>query len=119
MMDCLHFLFEEDFTSVTEEHAKSRSAIRETLYRDMYGVGYAFRFIDPKNKRGTRGVVTSADGVDYTEFETLDAVKPVDARKSDPFSSRNESKKKKIEFVDASEFTAVEQSFTGIDAPLN
>lgn len=120
MLDCLHFLFEEDFTSVSEDHARSRSAIRDTLYNEMYGVSYTFRLADPKGKTGTR----ASNEFDYSEYEAMSNVEPFDPKKSDAFSSRDNSQSKKLgpskaKFVDSSTIAPVEQSFEGIDGPLN
>lgn len=118
MLDVLHFLFEEDFTSSSEEHARSRSAIRSTLYSDMYGVTYRFKMNEPRGHNSSG----SANDFDYSEFEaSLDDAEPVNPKKDDAFSSRNirNSKKKKIDFIDASSVPLVEQSFEGLDAPLN
>lgn len=113
MMDVLHFLFEEDFTS-SEEAARSRSAIRDTIFRDLYGVSYSFKMTDPKN----RAIGSASNEFDYSEYEnSLENSTPVDPRKKDPFSPRNE--KSKTKFVDASSVPLVEQSFEGLDAPLN
>lgn len=116
MMDCLHFLFEEDFTAVAEDHARSRSAIRDTLYSELYGVKYSFKMKDqPKNRRASNEFQYPDDN----EFESLDNVKPVDP-KQDAFSPRDNSQKKsKIKFVDADSVPLVQQSFEGLDAPLN
>lgn len=115
MMDVLHFLFEEDFTSVSEDHARSRSAMRDTLYRELYGTSYVFKMPDPK--RGKSG--GAANDFQYPEDDLAD-VKPIDPRKQDAFSPRTDSNKKsKIKFVDADSVPLVEQSFEGLDAPLN
>ena len=117
MLDVLHFLFEEDFTSTSEDHARSRSTIRTTLYGDMYGVTYRFKMAEPKGRSRTG----AANDFDYSEFEaSLEAAEPVNPQKDDAFSSRNiRTNKKKIDFVDASSVPLVEQSFEGLDAPLN
>lgn len=112
MMDVLHFLFEEDFTSVSEEHARSRSAIRDTLYNEMYGVKYSFKLSDPKNRS-----TSASNSFDYSEYESMSASEPVDLRKEEPFSPRDNSKK--IKFIDSSDMPLVTQSFEGLDAPLN
>jgi hypothetical protein len=117
MMDVLHFLFEEDFTAVAEDHARSRSAIRDTLYSELYGVTYTFKMKDPS--RGKYAPTAMQDFKYPNEFESLDDVKPFDP-KQDVFSPRNDpANKKKIEFVDASSIPPAPQSFEGLDAPLN
>ena len=37
MVDVIHFLFEEDSHYVSEESAKSRTGVRVSLYKDLYG----------------------------------------------------------------------------------
>lgn len=116
MLDVLHFLFEEDFTTVSEDHARSRSAIRDSLFRDLYGVQYSFKLKDPKGRASN---TSTASG--YVEdFESLGDATPVDPRRDDPFSSRNRApvSNPKIPFVDADSVPLVEQSFEGLDAPL-
>lgn len=119
MLDCLHFLFEEDFTAVSEDHAQSRSAIREHLYSNLYGVSYNFKL--PKRKDPATGRSTaSSNEFDYSEYEASlaqDKVEPLNPKKNEPFSPRDNNKKK-IEFVEASSVPFVETSFEGLDAPL-
>jgi len=116
MLDVLHFLFEEDFTAVQEDHARSRSAIRDTLYSELYGVNYSFKMKDPKGMQPRR----ASNEFQYPEeFEDMGEVKPFDPKK-DAFSPRDNSEKKsKIKFVDADSVPLVQQSFEGLDAPLN
>jgi len=118
MMDVLHFLFEEDFTATSEDHARSRSAIRVELYTDMYGVPYNFKMKDqPRGRSGASNEFQYPDDPD--DFSSLDKVEPFSAKKNDPFSPRADKPKRKIDFVDASSVPLVEQSFEGLDAPLN
>lgn len=118
MMDVLHFLFEEDFTATSEDHARSRSAIRVELYTDMYGVAYNFKMQETTRKPG---VVNNQFQYpdDPDDFSSLDKVDSFSVKKDDPFSSRTDKPKRKIDFVDASSVPLVEQSFEGLDAPLN
>lgn len=116
MMDVLHFIFEDDFTSASEEHARSRSAIRESLYRDLYGVSYKFKLKD-----SPRGQPRAANDFDYSGYEaSLASAEPVDLKANEDISSRdNPTTKRKIKFIDASSVPLTEQSFEGLDAPLN
>lgn len=106
MMDVLHFLFEEDFTAVSEEHALSRSAIRDLLYSEMYGVPYNFK-AKSSNSRGPQ-----VNPAGYNDLDSDDSVEDMDAIES--FSPR-ESKAK---FVDSSTVSVPEQSFDMLDGPL-
>lgn len=115
MMDVLHFLFEEDFTATSEAHAHSRSAVRDTFYTQEYGVPYHFKLKTPGSRGTPAGMASNA--YDYSEFEaSLAKEEAVNPNKNEPFSPRNNPK---ISFVDASEIAPVEQSFEGIDGPLN
>lgn len=121
MLDVLHFLFEEDFTSHTEEHARSKSAMRTSLYKDMYGVNYAFKMKDRQNGRSAGGNITDVQHVD--DFETYDKVEPFNPRKGqDSFSPRNgpedSPQESKVKFVDASKVRTEEHFSSALDAPL-
>ena len=113
MLDVLHFLFEEDFTSPSEEHARSRSSLRDTIFNDLYGVRYSFRLSDAKNAPRS-----ASNEFDYSEYEnSLDSVEPVNPRRDDAFTPA--PGKTKAKFVDADSVPLVPQSFEGLDAPLN
>lgn len=114
MVDVLHFIFEEDFTAVSEDHAYSRSGVRETLYKEMYGLPYNFK-LKPRKSAGSNA--TDVQHVD--DFDSMTAT-PVDPRNADPFGSRTETKKEKIKFASAEDMPVlIETSFDGLDAPLN
>ena len=107
MMDCLHFLFEEDFTAINEDHAQSRSAIRDHLYTELYGVKYSFKMPPRKDARGRSVGASGSNEFDYSEFEAslANETASFDPRKKDAFSPRDkplETTGKKIKFVDAS-----------------
>lgn len=116
MLDVLHFLFEEDFTAVSEDHARSRSAIRDQLYTEMYGVPYTFKMKPPTNARNGQ----ASNAFQYPpddDFSSLDGVQPVNPRDKNSFEPPAKTKTK---FVDAESMPVViETSFTGLDAPLN
>ncbi len=123
MMDVLHFLFEEDFTPVSEDHQQSRSAIRDHLYKELYGVGYAFKAPARKDSRGRTVGANSASGsneFDYSEFEASLAQEQAsfDARKNDPFSPRSTPAKtttSKAKFV-SGDSVPVNQTFNPDEA---
>ena len=119
MMDCLHFLFEEDFTAVAEDHARSRSAIRDTLYNELYGVSYSFKMKDPS--KGKYAPTAMQQYASNNEYDSLDGVEPFNPRKHESFSPRDPSQpgESKAKFVDASSVPATNQSFEGLDGPLN
>lgn len=112
MMDVLHFLYEEDFTVTSEDQARSRSNLRDNMYRDLYGVKYEFKLRDKNNASGTN--ITDVQHV--SDADPLGDVKPFDPRKQDdPFSS---PRKSKVKFVDASQIKAKDTLAPGLDAPL-
>jgi len=43
MCDVLHYWFEEDNTLNSPEEAESKSALRTSLYQDMYGTSYKYK----------------------------------------------------------------------------
>ncbi len=129
MMDCLHFLFEEDFTNVSDDHARSRSAIRTHLYTELYGVDYKFKVKDraQANQRGGIRAGTADNAFVYPEeIEDMDSVETFDPKKNDSFSPRTPSntrstptpeipKKSKVAFVDAASVPVV-QNFNPAEA---
>jgi len=77
MLDVLHFMFETDYTPPSEESAKSKSAIRESIYPSLYGTPY--RYALPKDKNPQDGRFGVPDDIDLdVEDEPL----------PDPFSPR-------------------------------
>jgi hypothetical protein len=81
MLDVLHFFFEEDSRFVSAEEAEAVSALRSSLYKDLYGVKYRYGASKTKNNQ------MSAN--DYPDF--LDETKPYipptefDPDRADPF----------------------------------
>ncbi len=114
MMDVLHFLFEEDFTAVSEDHARSKSAMRDALYNDMYGVTYPFKMKPPKGQPGRASNEFQYPDDDFSE---LDGVEPVNPRAKNAFEAPAKTKTK---FVSAESMPIlIDTSFDGLDAPLN
>jgi hypothetical protein len=120
IMDVLHFLFEEDFTAVAEDHARSRSAIRDTLYSELYGVKYTFKMKDPA--KGKYAPTAMQQYASNNEYDSLDDVDPFNPRKHEAFSPRDPSQQtgeSKAKFIDSASVPLAQQSFDGLDAPLN
>ncbi|URP22169.1 hypothetical protein SEA_BIG4_85 [Microbacterium phage Big4] len=123
MMDVLHFLFEEDFTAVSEDHSHSRSALRDHLYTTLYGTKYSFKVPPRKDAKGRTMGGTTAGGsneFDYSDFEAAFAAEQetFDARNSDPFSPRNPKPKptaSKAKFV-SGDSVPVNQTFNPDEA---
>lgn len=120
MLDVLHFLYEEDFTATSEEHARSRSGLRDAMYRDLYGVDYPFKMKDRPKSGTAGGNVTDVQHV--TDYDDLGDVKPFDPKKgSDPFNSPRDptqQQKSKVKFIDASKVPVQEHFSSALDAPL-
>lgn len=118
MMDVLHFLFEEDFTASSEDHAYSRSAIRDHMYTTLYGVTYSFKMPARKDANGRTikaGNASGSNEFDYSDFEAALAAEQetFDARKNDPFSPRKPASKptaSKAKFV-SGDSVPVNQTF--------
>ena len=108
MLDVLHYLFEEDFAATSQEHAYSRSSVREVFYRDLYGHEYSF----PLKKDGNS--VSGGPNIGSPEtYDDLDAELSSDI---DPFSPRKPETKP---FIPATNFDpSAANPFDGLDAPL-
>lgn len=118
MMDVLHFLYEDDFTAMTEEHMQSRSALRDSIYNDLYYVDYPFKLKKQPGK-SAGGNITDVQHV--SEFESLDNVKPVDPKKAnDPFRSPRTAadEKSKVKFIDASKVKSTDYIAPALGEPL-
>lgn len=50
MLDVVHFFFEEDSRFSSAEEAEGVSALRTSIYRDLYGVKYRYASTKRKNK---------------------------------------------------------------------
>ena len=102
MLDVLHFFFEEDqLASSTAEHAEAKSAVRESIYSNLYKTTYAYSY------KSTRQ--TGISEADYPLEE--EAPTPVD-----PFAKSNAVKP----FTPATDFNPSSSRPFGraIDAPL-
>lgn len=125
MMDCLHFLFEEDFTNINEDHARSRSAIRTHLYTELYGVDYKFKMKEKQQQQGMGGVRagTADNAFVYPDdpYEELDSVETFNPKKTDSLSPRTSTEtppptgKSKVKFIDA-ESVPITQRFNPAEA---
>jgi len=53
MVDVIHYLFEEDMDYTSGEQAESRSKMRTSTYKNMYGITYKYGYesSESKNKR--------------------------------------------------------------------
>lgn len=92
----LHFFFEEDNHYVSEESAKSRSSLREALYRDLYNREYRYKYVESKKSSNSQDFGTFSDDqadalsvnpFDPKEKETKPYIPPtpMDASSADPF----------------------------------
>lgn len=113
MLDVLHFLFEEDFTATSEDHARSRSGIRDALYKDFYGTTYPYKMKPPKNAPNQRQNADLPPGFDDT-LEPIEPFSPrAEQRKNTPTSTTR--KQPETKFVAADTVKPVAQSFEGLD----
>jgi hypothetical protein len=106
MLDVLHYMFETDYTPPSEESARSKSAIRESIYPALYNTPY--RYALPKDKTPKDGRFGVPDDIDLdVEDEPL----------PDPFSPKPKTVKP---FTPASTFDPdAKLPFGGaLDAPL-
>lgn len=108
MLDVLHFLFEEDNHYVSEESQTSRSGLRVTMYRDLYGTEYKYAVSTKKTQ--TSNSSDLYDGADLGYMSDSDASKP--------FKPKGFEEVKP--YVPASDFDPyAERPFDGLDAPMN
>lgn len=63
MLDVLHFFFEEDFTYSSEDEMKSQSKSRESIYENLYGKNYKYKYVDPKEKNRRAYIEPSLDDI--------------------------------------------------------
>jgi len=112
MLDVLHFLMEEDFTPLSQEHAEARSALRDIVYRDMYGKKYAYPMKKAKKANQPTYDVPGSGYVGASATSDLDNL----ANES-PFDPRTAPPKP---FVPATEFNPdARNPYEGVlDAPL-
>jgi hypothetical protein len=106
MLDVLHYMFEADYTPSSEEEARAKSGIRESIYPTLYKIPY--RYALPKDKAPNDGRFGVPDDIDLdVEDEPL----------PDPFSPKPKTVKP---FAPASTFNPdAELPFGGgLDAPL-
>jgi hypothetical protein len=110
MLDVLHFFFEEDHHYVSEESAKSRSSLREALYKDLYNRTYKYAYTSAKKQPG----MGDFDADDYGTF----SVEQADALSVNPFNPRERETKP---YVAPTPMNANSPNpFGGIlDSPLN
>ena len=76
MLDLLHFYFEEDNNYSSEEQMKSRSKVRENIYRDLYNTEYKYA-VEETRQAGTSGATANFDLGDPLEDAAGD-LKPFD-----------------------------------------
>lgn len=108
MLDVLHFMFEADYTPPSEESAKSRSAIRESIYPSLYNMEYRYALPKSNEKLPGDGRFGVPDDLDLdVEDEPL----------PEPFSPRKREVKP---FTPATELRQDEKLpfGTALDAPL-
>ena len=103
MLDVLHFIFEEDFTYVSEEQAKSKSGLRTTVYDQLYGTKYSYPYSDKSSSNSGNQARAYSSAEDFglpddglasvqpfspsDEYTSKPYVPPtkMDASKADPF----------------------------------
>lgn len=108
MLDVLHFMFETDYTPPSEEAAKSRSAMRESIYPRLYGTEYNYALPKTSERHPGDGRFGAPDDIDLdVEDEPL----------PEPFSPRKREVKP---FTPATEFNPEAKLPFGssLDAPL-
>lgn len=66
MLDILHYLFDQDTTFTSPEHAESRSGTRNAVYEHLYNMKYPYAW-------GTRSNTTIGD-----DFDDDFALPPID-----------------------------------------
>jgi hypothetical protein len=82
MLDVVHFIFEDDSHYVSEESAKSQSAVRKSLYKDMYHREYKYEYKETKKKNTS--APKAYDPADWDILPEDEAVKPFNPREMQP-----------------------------------
>lgn len=107
MIDVLHYMFETDYTPMSEESARSRSSMRETIYPSLYK--YPYHYSLPKDTEHAAHSRSSA----YSDIDLDVEDEPL----PDPFSPQ----KKEIKpFTPATDFNPESPNPFGrsLDPPL-
>lgn len=104
MLDVIHYYFEQDSVHSSEEHIKSQSNTRETLYRDLYGTEYKYKYRE--KGQSNNNYVGDLDDLPVDEEEEI---KPFDPLAGPPKA-----------FVPATEFNPEARKPFGdvLDSPL-
>lgn len=92
MLDVLHYLFEEDSTSIgTGEHLEARDAVRSQIYSTMYGTEYKYAAQPSSQVQSFDNIDDPLDDempVPIDPFKKSGAIKPFrPATKFDPDAS--------------------------------
>jgi hypothetical protein len=82
MLDVLHFFFEEDSRYVSEEEARSVSALRTTIYGELYGTTYRYQMKSRSNSGNSSG-----DYSDPNELKPYIPPTEFDPESLNPFGS--------------------------------
>lgn len=76
MLDVLHFYFEEDQVTATQEMRYQRSDVRENMYKLLYGVDYAYKLEKPKENQGTPNFLEEEGDLSYDDEADDSDIKP-------------------------------------------
>lgn len=90
MLDVIHYFYEEDLNYASVEAAQMHEARRITLFKQMYGVDYAYASDNAKNKAASNSATFDFDDLepfDPTNAPTKPYVPPteMDADSFNPF----------------------------------
>jgi hypothetical protein len=107
MLDVLHFLFEDDFTYVSEENMTFQEVFRTNIYKEFYKTEY--KYVRDKE---------SSSGLGSLEGPLNDDISDVPQEKINVFSPREKSAK---QYVPPSEMTDDDARPFGsvLDSPIN
>lgn len=76
MLDVIHVLFEQDMSASSPEEAEAKSKLRESIYRDMYGTVYKYKYTAPKDKTSSNKTKIEDYEIADEDFADLDPFNP-------------------------------------------
>ncbi len=79
MLDILHYFFEEDYRTVSQDAALRISAVRETLYQSLYETNYPYAIAASAGVAQNAYKYDPSDFADDEEFDTTNQLSDVKA----------------------------------------
>jgi hypothetical protein len=88
MLDVLHYLLDDDLSFVSGDHAKAKSTIRESLYKNIYNEKYKYAVSDGTNQYDfSDETLVTTGGAKSTEVKPYIPPTPFNPDSSNPFGA--------------------------------